>query len=420
MFGEADPTTYKPPCFGGTICLDYFPLNETEKQELKNVLYIIAHFFPHITFCTIIVSISAILAHHMDAQHVLNCAVAMMESKSTRDKSWNYFPLHSIDFLVFVRVFEDLVEKFCPKLFKHVQEMALYCNDSGPDWERLLSHFFVDLLPFPTVCGIMDSFVVEGYKIIHRFAIAILIQKENDLLATSSFQEFDAVLFRPLATDQVKLTKTAYGLKFSRKLVRRSKLRHRKASIGDFDHEDYIRIFHNPMPNVFGSSSILKDTDWINLWAWLPNRYQLFNPHKMYSSDEDGHYLVNLFLKTESAEPTIFLIEIDEGHIFGAFLTKSWKSAQSKLSSGTGETFLFSIAPETKHYKWDPEHKASSFMIRGKDYIAMGAGNGFGIWINNDMSKISSAPCDTFMNETLTPIKNRLYNVYKVEVYVLR
>lgn len=78
---------------------------------------------------------------------------------------------------------------------------------------------------------------------------------------------------------------------------------------------------------------------------------------------------------------------------------------------GDGETFLFSIFPKTVKYDWigkqkDPSQLTSTqqlFMSATDCSFAVGGGgSGFGIYIDENLSRGETHRCDTFENDPLT------------------
>lgn len=399
IFGNNIPANTQAPFFGGHIYFEKLSLSESGQQIARNILCIIAHNYPNLNYSPMIPSITAILCHHMSSYDALGCLISMIKDK--REDCFSFFPLHSRDFLVFVRVFEGLVKTYVPNVLKHVKKIEGI--DNGPDWERLLSNFFTDIFPLSNLMRIMDCFIVEKYKILFRFALAHIILLETELLRAKSIEEFDEILF--LFRSDInfeELYKTAFSLKISRRSIWASKRRQRKLSIGDFDVHDRVRIFHKPLPHLTQPSSFLRDNDLMMLWNWIPSRYKLMNLQLLFSSSNHGYHLSTLYQKTQSNEPLLILIEDTHGCVFGAYASKSLSCTADKKFYGTGETFLFTLKPQQKKYAWDATCDNYSFIMALKDMIAFGAGpQGHGLCVDQNLEFASTSHCSTYENDPL-------------------
>jgi len=131
----------------------------------------------------------------------------------------------------------------------------------------------------------------------------------------------------------------------------------------------------------------------------LPTRYRYSDWTLLYSTERHGVSLMTFFNKTKKKGPSYLIIEDEAGFRFGAYISDSWEPQRSYY--GTGECFLFTLYPSFNVYPWSQLNEY--FIYSKEDTIAVGGGSGkFALWLDKDLLQGSSAPCDTFLNSTLS------------------
>lgn len=147
------------------------------------------------------------------------------------------------------------------------------------------------------------------------------------------------------------------------------------------------------------SALLSSDTSLFKLAAALPTRYRHSDWTLLYSTERHGVSLMTFFNRTKRKGPSYLVIEDDAGFCFGAFISDSWEPQRSYY--GTGECFLFTLYPSFNIYPWSQLNEY--FIYSKEDTIALGGGSGkFALWLDQDLMRGSSAPCDTFLNSTLS------------------
>ncbi|XP_059589313.1 TLD domain-containing protein 2 [Alligator mississippiensis] len=152
-----------------------------------------------------------------------------------------------------------------------------------------------------------------------------------------------------------------------------------------------------------GRSSILKSGEMQQLAPHLPPRMTTGHPWSLlYCTARNGFSLKTLYRSMTSLScPVLLVIRDTNGQMFGAFSSTSIRVSSSFY--GTGETFLFSFSPElkVKVFKWTG---SNTFFMKGDaDLLVIGGGSGkFGLWLDGDLYRGGSCPCETFNNETLS------------------
>jgi hypothetical protein len=408
LFGTNSPEHFQPPCFGSQLDLkDILHLSELEKNIINQLLCIVGDTHPHLEFTPLVPAIVAVLSKRLEPDSVLACMTAMIEGHSipaSKKQDWAYFPLHRRDYLVFERVFEDLLQKYVPKVARHVMKVQLLAPEFVPPWDKILSCFLLGVLPRDIIFRIFDMYLVEGYKIILRFAIAHVIIRQGDILATSSPTHISESLLSPVRHSPElleKYLKTTLSVQFDRSIIQRYRNRRRKQSIEDFDAEDKLLIFQRPLPQLNRPSSFMRDVDWTALWSWIPARFRLLNLDLAFTTAEHGRHMSTLVERCRNNEPVLLLIETMSGKVLGAFVSKALSFSHGPAFYGTGETFLFGITPKTVKYEWKIKSGSTAFICITDTFLAMGSGSDFGLWVDRFMTQVTSASSVTFDNEPL-------------------
>ena len=147
-------------------------------------------------------------------------------------------------------------------------------------------------------------------------------------------------------------------------------------------------------------SNIINETQLNQIMSWVPLKDSIKEPVVLYSSCRDGFCLNSLYSKTDSFPGSIILlIKTTENEVFGSFCNESFAGRRSSRFFGTGETFLFTLNPLMEKYSWTG---STSFFINGtKDYLSIGSGNGFGLYLDDLLTRGRSEKCYTFNNQPL-------------------
>ncbi len=95
-----------------------------------------------------------------------------------------------------------------------------------------------------------------------------------------------------------------------------------------------------------------------SLWEWLPDRVRLMQPRLLFTSSEHGTNLLTLYGRCETSEPTVLLVKVSgSGEVLGAYCSLMWKERSRPGQKGvcyfgTGESFVFTLHPQSKCFKW--------------------------------------------------------------------
>ena len=110
----------------------------------------------------------------------------------------------------------NLEKKFVPKIYELFKKEGMMPSMYASEWFICL---FSRNLDFHTLVRIFDVFLLEGYKVIYRFALALLKSKENEFLkGKDGLVSIMATLNKSMEnTDVENLFSIAFGFSLSRK-----------------------------------------------------------------------------------------------------------------------------------------------------------------------------------------------------------
>eukprot|EP01101_Sappina_pedata_P003552 TRINITY_DN1428_c0_g2_i2.p1 TRINITY_DN1428_c0_g2~~TRINITY_DN1428_c0_g2_i2.p1 ORF type:complete len:291 (+),score=104.77 TRINITY_DN1428_c0_g2_i2:1123-1995(+) len=164
------------------------------------------------------------------------------------------------------------------------------------------------------------------------------------------------------------------------------------------DVQDLASFLPQVHPRIIGGESKLVDEDLIvKILTALPPRAQIRDWVRLYTTNVDGYNIDTFFLRTRFHSDVIIVAKDKNGFIFGAFTTTPWRIDSAHY--GNGESFLFSLVPEFRTYRWS--HNNDYFQYATKDHISIGSGGGYGLWLDAEFNRGVSQTCETFKNKCL-------------------
>lgn len=135
---------------------------------------------------------------------------------------------------------------------------------------------------------------------------------------------------------------------------------------------------------------------------------------------EHGASITTLYEFVRNRGPTIMVIHTTTSQIIGAFASVSWIDSRNRYY-GTGRTFLFrrndhpssSSSTALRVYEWTKQN--TYFMVSSHEFLALGGGGAFGLYLNADFSTCHSDTSPTFNNEPL--VDGRSFECKELEIY---
>ncbi|KAM5131579.1 TBC1 domain family member 24 isoform 3-T6 [Callospermophilus lateralis] len=319
IVGKHSSSSLPLPEFVDNTQVPIYCLNARGEGAVRKILLCIANQFPDISFCPALPAVVALLLHYsIDEAECFEKACRILAcndpSKKLIDQSFLAFESSCM-------TFGDLVNKYCQAAHKLMVAVSEDVLQVYSDWQRWL----FGELPLNYFARVFDVFLVEGYKVLYRVALAILkfFHKEIQLLQ--------------MANEKALKQK---GITVKQKSVSLSKRQFVHLAV----HAENFR------------SEIVSVKEMRDIWSWVPERFALCQPLLLFSSLQHGYSLSRFYFQCEGHEPTLLLIKTTQKEVCGAYLSTDWSERNKyggKLSFfGTGECFVFRLQPEVQRYEW--------------------------------------------------------------------
>ncbi|XP_074867045.1 TBC1 domain family member 24 isoform X3 [Carettochelys insculpta] len=262
--------------------------------------------------------------------------------------------------------FGDLVNKYCQAAHKLMVAVSEDVLEVYSDWQRWL----FGELPLVYVTRVFDVFLVEGYKVLYRVALALLKVfhrvRAGQPMESDNVQQDIRAFVRDIAksVSPEKLLEKAFAIRlFSRKEIQLLHMANEKAlqqkgitvkqkSVSPPKRQNVHLAVH--AENF--KSEIVSVKEMRDLWSWIPERFALCQPLLLFTTLEHGCSLNRFYSHSEGHEPTLLLIKTTAKEVCGAYLSTDWSERRRRGNQlsffGTGECFVFRLQPEVERYEW--------------------------------------------------------------------
>ncbi|KAA0705069.1 TBC1 domain family member 24 [Triplophysa tibetana] len=404
---KRNPSAYPLPDFVDGAAVPHYCLKAESVGSVHAVISCIAGQFPDISYCPSLPAVTALLMHWSADE--AQCFEDVSRMLACNEPGRRLIDQTFLAYQSACMTFGDLMHKYCPAAHKLIVATATDVLEVYSDWQR----WVLGDLPCSYAARVLDVFLVEGYKVLYRVALAILkfyrkqcaangstLIKQDSAGVRGDIQAFVQNIGKCVTAD--KLMDKAFSIRlFSRKEITLLQLANEKS---------------------------------------LQQKGITVKQKRFYSHCE-GH------------EPTLLLIKTTSREVCGAFLSTDWeerKRGGNKLSFfGTGECFVFRMKPEMERYEWviikhpelasaaqpsadeqagnssplnlekpatDPSHlspflsarhfnlnsrNTSMFMAGNIDSIIIGGGDGNALYIDSELNHGRTERCLTFDNPPL-------------------
>ncbi|TSO57261.1 TBC1 domain family member 24 [Bagarius yarrelli] len=352
------------PEFASGAPVPRYCLKPESASAMGSILECLASEFPDISYCPLLPAVTALLLHWSSDEAQCFEAVARLLATAQQQRMLHQtFLAHRASCMTF----GDLARKHCPAAHQHIVSLASEQKEDVAevysDWQRWV---FGDL-PFSHVSRVMDVFLVEGFKVLYRVALALLklyrkqkpdkrLSKKDSNGVRGDLREFVKSIASSVSPD--KLMEKAFAIRlFSRKEINLLQLANEKAlqQKGITVQQKRCNVDLTVSLDSF-CSDIISVKEISEVWSWIPERFALCQPQLLFSTATHGCSLNRFYSHSEGHEPTLLLIKTTKGEVCGAFLSTDWeerKRGGNALSFfGTGECFVFKMKPEIERYEW--------------------------------------------------------------------
>ena len=170
LFGKKLTLEAELPDFIERKHLVYFYLNDEGKSAVSRLLNVLATAHPDITFAPLLIPLASLFLHYMTEAECYACLLSVVESN-------NKITQTDIHWITTNHVFRRFAQKYAHAAYEYVLE-ALYKNNNDPEacFESIDNWMWwiFEYLPFNYILNIVDSFLLEGQKVLYRYGISIL------------------------------------------------------------------------------------------------------------------------------------------------------------------------------------------------------------------------------------------------------
>uniref|UniRef100_A0A8C1W9S6 TBC1 domain family member 24 n=1 Tax=Cyprinus carpio TaxID=7962 RepID=A0A8C1W9S6_CYPCA len=364
---KRNPSAYTLPEFVDGTAVPCYCLKAESVGSVHAVLSCVAGQFPDISHCPSLPAVTALLLHWSADE--AQCFESVSRMLACNEPGRRLLDQTFLAYQSACMTFGDLVHKYCPAAHKLMVATATDVLEVYSDWQR----WVLGDLPFSFAARVMDVFLVEGYKVLYRVALAILKFYRKQRAATSSAltKQDSAVVRRDIqvfvqnigkSVTPDKLLEKAFSIRlFSRKeitllqLANEKSLQQKGITVKQKSSIKRQNVHLAVNADNF-SSEIVSAKEIRDIWSWIPERFALCQPQLLFTTSTHGCSLNRFYSHCEGYEPTLMLIRTIDGEVCGAFLSTDWeerKRGGNKLSFfGTGECFVFRMKPEMERYEW--------------------------------------------------------------------
>ncbi|KAG8009133.1 TBC1 domain family member 24 [Nibea albiflora] len=311
------------------------------------IINCVAGQFPDISHCPSLPALTSLLLHFSNDEaqcfeHISRILACNEPGKRLLDQTFLAYESSCM-------TFGDLANKYCPAAHKLIVATAQDVLEVYSDWQR----WVLGDLPFSHIVRILDVYLVEGYKVLYRVAIALLKfyrkhkaggqaspggqQQQDSDKVRADIQAFIKGIASTVTPE--KLLEKAFSIRlFSRKEITLLQLTNEKSlqqkGITVKQKRRNVQLALNP--DTF-SSEIVSAKEMRDIWSWIPERFALCQPQLLFTTSTHG-------------------CSLNRYRVCGAFLSTDWeerKRGGNKVSFfGTGECFVFRLKPEIERYEW--------------------------------------------------------------------
>ncbi|XP_026159840.1 TBC1 domain family member 24-like isoform X2 [Mastacembelus armatus] len=357
LFGEQKISTHPVPEYMETGEIPRYCLNKAGLNSVKKILLCLGKCFPKMNFCPILPALVSLILHF--SQDEAECFHSVSQLICYIDPNKRYIDQTFLTYRASCMTFGDLANRFCRGTRKLIASSHQNLFEFYSDWTMWI---FADL-PFTYAIRVLDVYLLEGYKVLYRVALALLsLYKVSVSSRVADVEDFrtDMKRFVQNVTRHCTAEKLLEGAFTIPMATRRElnllfnanmeSLKLKGVSIHQKSH-----LVESVDFNTF-RSSVVTGTEMRVVWAWIPERFALFNPIRLFSTTEHEKDLSTLYSLIEGHEPTVLMIKTVEEEVFGAFLSTDMTERRKRKSEGltyfgTGECFVFTLRPSMERYQ---------------------------------------------------------------------
>ncbi|XP_029296703.1 TBC1 domain family member 24-like [Cottoperca gobio] len=357
IFGEQKLSTHPVPEYMEAGEIPRYCLNKAGMNSVKRILLCLGDCFPDMNFCPILPEMVSLLLHFSEDE--AECFHSVSRLICYNDPNKRYIDQTFLTYRASCMTFGDLANRCCRGIRKLIASSYQNLFEFYSDW---IMWIFADL-PFSYAIRVLDVYILEGYKILYRVALALLsLYKVSVSSRVADVEDFRTDMKRFVESvarhcTAEKLLERAFMIPMATRRELNLLFNANKDSLmqkGVSTHQKRQSVEMVDFNNF--TSSVVTGTGMRVVWAWIPERFALFSPIRLFNTDEHGRSLASLYSHVEGHEPVVLIIKTVDEEVFGAFLSTDVVERRKHDSEGltyfgTGECFVFTLRPSMERYQ---------------------------------------------------------------------
>ena len=411
--------------FGCDFTLYWFPIEVQEK--LMFFLSVVYTRNKEILYAPIIPIVSGFLLMFME-QRQAYAAIQAMINRSKADGF--YFSCSSEKFTASVLSIIEIVTEKCKKVDQKAVSLGVSLVEL---FRETMLLFLVANSILPVSLTIFDAYLSEGKQVLLRIFVALLKSNEKEMIAATTVEEFHAAYDRAAESlhdpkELTKLLKSAFSVRFSRKEdIASVESRIAKLPMSMPRRSGNTTLFMRqrrpmiPAPILAGQEpnecAILTPDLMQEIRRHLEVAYKRYEPVLVYKMSKDGTMFETMIERANEASPYLLMIKT-ERQVIGAYLSDPpMNRGRNGSYFGRASTFVFRTRPFVA-YHHEPDNPVKKFisvvMDENERSLAVG-GPGRAIYIENQLTRVASWPCEAFQSPAFTDPKGE--DIIDIELY---
>ncbi|KAM7394069.1 hypothetical protein PAMP_020892 [Pampus punctatissimus] len=356
-FEEQKISTHPVPEYMEAGEIPRYCLNKAGLNSVKKILLCLGKYFPDMNFCPILPALVSLILHF--SQDEAECFYSVSRLISYNDPNKRYIDQTFLTYRASCMTFGDLANKCCRGIRKLIASSHQNLFEFYSDW---IMWIFADL-PFTYAIRVLDVYLLEGYKVLYRVALTLLsLYKVSVSSRVADVEDFRTDMKRFVQNvdrhcTAESLLERAFMIPMATRRELNLLFNANKDSLmqkGVSVHQKRQSVDSVDFNNF--SSSVVTGTEMRVVWAWIPERFALFSPIRLFSTAEHRRSLASFYSHVEGHEPVVLIIKTVDEEVFGAFLStdvieRRKHDSEELTYFGTGECFVFTLRPSMERYQ---------------------------------------------------------------------
>lgn len=306
------------------------------QHTLRRLLWVSQLTSNHVEFCPFLPNLMAtLLSFFTEAETMFIVRELLLEAENAAggESPKIILNLSQMQKQAKLLVREGKMRGIIPNILAHLESLGLNTEEVAT---RLLQDGLASKLNFRALCRLVGAFLGEGSEVILRFALALLKQSEEALLACSSSHEVMDFLETMIQRQQGNheevnaLTKVAYSLPL------RNLSMARVSSSWKISYAAPKQAYEKHMfcrPRLYEPRGSVPDEIWEAIWPWVPANCRVFDPHLIYTPVVDGTSLRTCLEKCKKCRDAAmcFFVYSEFGDMLGGFSPVIWARTSGYL-----------------------------------------------------------------------------------------